>query len=175
MGQTAFVDDVSYQRDFDFFFPSQARSSLTAHITDIIAIGMAAINQRNIRGQPWPNRWRNASWGWNHGCSWPPVEEYSPQSGSSLPEAQRPCSDWRVCCCCSSSHQVEFCPGASANNPPMGPIIRKKAIGVTKTRCTPCTLCTLNIYAKGRILTRQVPLFPQQEAIYKHQEPIFEK
>jgi hypothetical protein len=48
MGQTAFVEDVSYQRDFDFFFPSQARSSLTAHITDIIAIGMAAINQRNI-------------------------------------------------------------------------------------------------------------------------------
>ena len=40
MGQTAFVEDVSYQRDFDFFFPSQARSSLTAHITDIIAIGM---------------------------------------------------------------------------------------------------------------------------------------
>jgi len=38
MGQTAFVEDASYQRDFDFFFPSQARSSLTAHITDIIAI-----------------------------------------------------------------------------------------------------------------------------------------
>ena len=31
----------------------------------------------------------------------------------------------------------------------------------------------LNIYAKSRILTRQVPLFPQQEALSKNQEPIF--
>jgi hypothetical protein len=45
---------------------------------------------------------------------------------------------------------------------------------LSKTCCTPRTLCTLDIYAKSRILARQVPLFPQQEALYKNQEPIFE-
>ncbi len=49
MGLTAFVEDVSYQRDFDFFFPSQAKSSLIAQIKDIIAIGMAYKGTKKLR------------------------------------------------------------------------------------------------------------------------------